>query len=48
MTRENTLENALRWHKEIKDAKNIPIVIVGNKADNEGALIFSEEEFMEA
>ena len=48
MTRESTLENAIRWYKEIKDAKNVPIVIVGNKADNEGSLIFSEEEFLEA
>ena len=34
MTDEASFESALRWLKEIQEAKDCPVIIVGNKSEN--------------
>jgi len=45
-TRLNNLESVKKWYKEIKTsvARNLPIVIVGNKSDLQEEIVISEEE----
>ena len=45
MTDPNTLEGAMRWIKQIKEVKELPLILVGNKAELEECRILSDEHF---
>mmetsp|Transcript_30408 Transcript_30408/g.40431 ORF Transcript_30408/g.40431 Transcript_30408/m.40431 type:complete len:194 (+) Transcript_30408:117-698(+) len=45
MTNPNTLEGAMRWIKQIKEVKELPLILVGNKAELEEYRILSDELF---
>jgi small GTP-binding protein len=47
MTNASTFEGVLRWFKSIKDVKECPLLIVGNKADMESEIILSDQEMLE-
>ena len=47
MTDPNSLEGAMRWIRQIKDVKDIPVLLVGNKAELEEYRILSDELFQE-
>ena len=42
MTNPKTLEGAMRWVKQIKDVKIMPLILVGNKAEMEEYRILSD------
>lgn len=47
MTSGTSFEGVLRWYKQIKEAKECPLIIVGNKADVEEQIILTNEELKE-
>lgn len=47
MTNPDSLEGAMRWIKQSKDTKDIPLIMVGNKAEMEQYKILSDEHFQE-
>lgn len=42
MTEANSLDGAMRWIKQIKDVKEMPLIMVGNKAELEEYRILSD------
>ena len=42
MTDANSLEGAMRWIKQIQDVKDMPMIMVGNKAELEEYRILSD------
>lgn len=47
MTKASSFEGVLRWFRQITEAKDCPILIVGNKADKITEIILSPEEINE-
>ena len=45
MTEPNSLEGAMRWIKQSKETKDMPLIMVGNKAEMEEYRILSDEHF---
>ena len=45
MTNPETLEGAMRWIKQIKQVKEMPLILVGNKAELEEYRILSDDLF---
>ena len=43
MTDEASFESALRWLKEIQEAKDCPVIIVGNTSENVENLKINDE-----
>ena len=43
MTDEASFESALRWLKEIQEAKDCPVIIVGNKSEDVENLKINDE-----
>lgn len=47
MTAADTFEGVLRWYRQIRDCKDCPIVIVGNKCDLEETTCITQSELQE-
>ena len=47
MTEANSLDGAMRWIKQVKDVKEMPLIMVGNKAELEEYRILSDQLFQE-
>jgi GTPase SAR1 family protein len=45
MTDAKSFEGAMRWIKQIKDVKDIPLIMVGNKAELEEYRILTDQNF---
>ena len=45
MTDANSLEGGMRWIKQIKEVKEMPLIMVGNKAELEQYRILSDDHF---
>ena len=45
MTDGKSFEGAMRWIKQIKDVKDIPLIMVGNKAELEDYRILTDQNF---
>ena len=45
MTNAETFEGAMRWISQIKEVKDMPLIMVGNKAELEEMRILSDEHF---
>ena len=45
MTNKETFEGAMRWIHQIKEVKNVPLILVGNKAELEEYRILSDDIF---
>ena len=45
MTDANSLDGGMRWIKQIKDVKDMPLIMVGNKAELEQYRILSDQHF---
>ena len=45
MTEPNSLEGAMRWIKQSKETKDMPLIMVGNKAEMEEYRILSDDHF---
>ena len=47
MTNANSFEGVLKWYKQIREAKDCPLILVGNKADKVGEVIMTADEMLE-
>lgn len=47
MTQGDTFEGVLRWFKQIKECKDCPIIILGNKCDMDNAICVTREDLEE-
>ena len=47
MTSANSFEGVLKWFKQIREAKDCPVILVGNKCDKTAEVILSGDEIME-
>ena len=47
MTQENSFESVLRWFQQVKDIKDCPVFILGNKCDKTADVCISEEALQE-
>ena len=47
LTKSASFEGVLRWFKQITEAKDCPIIIVGNKYDLKSMIILSDDEMRE-
>ena len=47
MTSADTFEGVIRWFKQIRDCKDCPIIILGNKCDLEESICVTKDELNE-
>ena len=47
LTKSSSFEGVLRWFKQVTEAKECPVIIVGNKYDKKTQIILTDEEMRE-